>query len=590
MLYVRCSKSCDFAHLIVYLQSHNKSLQSHNKEIMKAERILYCIFGVFLFAACSGGEDYEQQLEWFEEMNSTDVPLCVDSVQPLVRHYDHWWHSRNHRMRAYYMLGCAYRDQGEAPAAIHYYHIATEKADTIHADSATYATLFRIYGQMAMIYEQQNMPEEEIETLDKLSKYASLAHDTLTSIMGEERKVVVYSQMDDTANVLRLTESVSQQYLKLGFAQKAARTFPTAIYVCLINKDYARARQYMDFFEKESGLFDEAGNIESGREQYYYSKGLYFMSQGEIDSAEICYRKLIPCGYLYEAYKGLLSVYESRNINDSIAKYIELTEQALEQWMANQQGTAIIQSSAMYRYERNRNAAIVNARKAEQTGYLSLFILLSAIILYGYARKRLQEKETKIKQMYKEYTSAINEHEQLKKEFQTLKHNYDCSNASADTTKLLEKKQERIEYLEGQIKTYRSNLRRLSYAKREKLLRENEIVVYFIGKTTITPKWSAPKEEKWRCLTNTYAQYMPLVSSRMGNSKLSRQERFTCILTHLEFASSDIAVLLETSASRISNAKNDACAKLFGKGHGKQLRKWLISIECENDVKFSINT
>ena len=76
------------------------------------------------------------------------------------------------------MLGCAYRDMGEAPAAIHYYTIATEKADTAHADSATYATLFRVYGQMAMIYEQQNMPEGELTALSDFCRYAQLARDT----------------------------------------------------------------------------------------------------------------------------------------------------------------------------------------------------------------------------------------------------------------------------------------------------------------------------------------------------------------------------------------------------------------------------
>lgn len=84
---------------------------------------LFTILGaVLLLTACSD-TDYKRQLEQFEEMNRTDIPLSPDSVLPLVRHYDHWWHSCNHRMRAYYMLGCAYRDQGEAPAATHYYNI-----------------------------------------------------------------------------------------------------------------------------------------------------------------------------------------------------------------------------------------------------------------------------------------------------------------------------------------------------------------------------------------------------------------------------------------------------------------------------------
>ena len=178
---------------------------------MKVERILYCIFSVFLFAACSGGEDYERQLERFEEMNRTDVPLCVDSVQPLVRHYDHWWHSPNHRMRTYYMLGCAYRDQGEAPAALHYYNIATEQADTTSSE-CDYATLFRVYGQMAMIYGQQNMPQEEMEALVHYGHYAWLAQDTINHVIAYEHMVGVCYEMDDTTGVFTYTDSANMLY------------------------------------------------------------------------------------------------------------------------------------------------------------------------------------------------------------------------------------------------------------------------------------------------------------------------------------------------------------------------------------------
>ena len=51
------------------------------------------------------------------------------------------------------------------PAALHYFDIATRQPDTTNVDSATAATLFRIYGQMATIYEQQDMYQEDIERL-----------------------------------------------------------------------------------------------------------------------------------------------------------------------------------------------------------------------------------------------------------------------------------------------------------------------------------------------------------------------------------------------------------------------------------------
>ena len=137
-----------------------------------------------MFAACSG-IDYEQQLERFEEMNRTDVPMTPDSVQPIVRHYDHWWHSRNHRMRAYYMLGCAYRDQGSAPRALENYQRAVNIADTTDA-RCDLNTLMRVHSQMSQIYLQQRLLEQEEKELHIAERLAWQIGDTLSALIFEE--------------------------------------------------------------------------------------------------------------------------------------------------------------------------------------------------------------------------------------------------------------------------------------------------------------------------------------------------------------------------------------------------------------------
>ena len=73
-----------------------------------------------MLSSCTGESDRMLALlEQAEEMNRTDQPFQSDSIgKALVSYYDHWWHSRNHRMRAYYMLGSAYRDMGSAPRTL----------------------------------------------------------------------------------------------------------------------------------------------------------------------------------------------------------------------------------------------------------------------------------------------------------------------------------------------------------------------------------------------------------------------------------------------------------------------------------------
>ena len=54
-----------------------------------------------------------------DALNKTDAPLPSDTlIKEVVEYYDRHGNA-NERMRAHYLLGCAYRDMGEAPAALH---------------------------------------------------------------------------------------------------------------------------------------------------------------------------------------------------------------------------------------------------------------------------------------------------------------------------------------------------------------------------------------------------------------------------------------------------------------------------------------
>jgi len=176
--------------------------------------------------------------------------------------------------------------------------------------------------------------------------------------------------------------------------------------------------------------------------------------------------------------------------------------------------------------------------------------------------------------------NAREEHCQLMEEYQILKRHYSNSEIPEEAQSLIEKKQTRIAQLEEELQKFQSNLNLLRYAEREKLLTGNEIVKYFVGKTKIVPNWKPPREDRWRALSEVYSQYMPLIAARMKKAGLSRQEWFVTILTHLDFVPGDIAKLLDTGASRISNAKRDANRKLFGDEESGKLRNRLIDIEC----------
>ncbi|MBR1789086.1 MAG: hypothetical protein IJ762_07875 [Bacteroidaceae bacterium] len=544
-----------------------------------ALRLLHLALCLLLPASCDWrGDHYERLLAEAEEMNRHDSLFTSDSLGlALVRHYDHWWHSRNHRLRAYYMLGCAYRDMGEAPAALHYYHIATEQADTAHADSATYATLFRVYGQMAMVYEQQNMPQEELKALENVSRYALLAGDTLTYLLGYARSLDPYYVMDDTARVLRATEEANQLYLKYGYEQGAARVFPTAIYVSLLNGNYARARRYMDIFEQESGLFGENGNIASGHEHYYYSKGLYYMGVGKVDSAESYFRKLLPFGHAYESHKGLLSVYQSRKNADSIVKYAALCERALEQWEASRQSEAVIHSSAMYRYERNQNLAEREAKDARISHQVIalLFLILTILILlacltFKQIRQHVLSQELEHRKLLEEHMEREMEYRRqcehlllLQREQESLCKAYNEKMMEhglyeEDVHQKIEDKQKEIEQQREIVNAYRKET-----ITKEGELRNEDIVVFFSDMAQGKYNGKRPTKKDWEKLVRRYRHYMPHMVARMGVARLTQREIHAALLTHLDIPATSAAILMKITPTLFSNTKQSANFKMF---------------------------
>jgi len=61
-------------------------------------------------------------LRELQEWNLADTVFRSDSAaQVLVDYFDHPWHNANDQMLAYYLLGRAHADMGEAPQAIEAY-------------------------------------------------------------------------------------------------------------------------------------------------------------------------------------------------------------------------------------------------------------------------------------------------------------------------------------------------------------------------------------------------------------------------------------------------------------------------------------
>ena len=168
----------------------------------------YCLLVIVLtivLAACSDGDGSERraQLEELERQNRAYEDFTSDSLaKQLVEYFDRHG-TANERLRAHYILGCVYRDLGEAPHAIDCYQDAIDQADTTAADFDV-RTLGCIYAQMGAVYHRQLLLTNEIEARRKSYHYFHLAGDTLGLLSSMKLSASAYYLLNkrDSAEIL----------------------------------------------------------------------------------------------------------------------------------------------------------------------------------------------------------------------------------------------------------------------------------------------------------------------------------------------------------------------------------------------------
>lgn len=504
--------------------------------------------------------------------NKLYLQLSADTkFQEVVDYYDSWG-TDNEKMQAYYLLGCVYRDQKDAPKAMMSYKKAVECADTLRKE-CDYKVLFGIYGQMADIYRYQYLHKQSIECYKKYSYYAAKANNMASYIQGFELIASEYYALGDTLKAVEQIKKGYWQYKAHGMRQDAAQMLPTLIYVCLQRAQYQQAHYYMDIYEKESGLFDKNNNILTGREHYYKAKGMYFLGINRIDSAEYYYRKLGRYGFRYETAQGLLSVYRKHLNGDSIRKYSISCEQEMDKILNSTQADAVIQANSLYDYKRlqkQMSDMVIQEEKNKNVLLLMGFIaLFFSIYVYNKYKNNLRKKEIRLAKLNKEYLQAVDNAQNTIADYMELKKN---------TTLFEQKMIKKINVLQDVIDQYEAKLENVKQSDRIIAIENSDIFLKFKNATTPKLKAILPNQNDWKALEILFKQYFPLVYAKISRTKLSTQEFHVCVLSWLKFDNREMSILLQTTTSSICNAKQKANYKLFDQNSASSLYKNLSTL------------
>ena len=489
--------------------------------------------------------------------NKLYLPMPSDTIfNEVVSYYDRHG-SANDRMLSRYLLGCIYRDMKEAPMALECFIDAAEQADTTASD-CDYNILFRVYGQMASLYEFQHLYDYSIVANNHFSEYALKAGDIYNYIRGKEFVGGNYFVLGDTLKALDIFKNCISLYTEHGLHKAAASAYPIIIKTYISRGQYDSAHIYMDIFENKSGLFvDES--IVPERMHYYYTKGLYQIGIGKIDAAEYYFRKLLGSSFDYEACKGLISVYRLKMDIDSISKYSLLSEKAMDDILSRSQAEAVIQAKSLYDYNRMRRLADASKLREQKTLF-AVYLIISVVIVLGiyvvwYIWSTKKRNRTEKERMRHIYVLLNNELSESKTELENIR---------KGCISIVEMKEQELEELQKRVKELEEQLQGNKWANGDFVRTYEDIVSCFKRYTIPNAPKSSPTKSEWNTLSDMVRTFFPKLHSLLSQRKdISEQEFKVCMLIYLGFKTGEITTILDTSMQSVSNTKASVSRKLF---------------------------
>ena len=501
-------------------------------------------------------------------MNKSNIYFRSDSTMKEVAAYYSRHGTPNEKMMAWYLLGCVYRDLGEAPAALEYYQKAAACADTT-AEDCDYSILNKIYAQSAIVLHSQKLIDEELDMWHKAEYCGKRAHNIRMAISAFENTVRIYYALNDYNKVMQISDSASSAYLNSGYKDKAARAIFIQIDIYLKRGDIKNAEACLHKYEKYGDIFSSPGNVKSGLELYYYYKGLSLLASNRVDSAEHYFRKMLTGSARDEkeaAYRGLLSVYRSRRNSDSVFHYARLYCDANDSSWLRLTSSEAQRVQSLYRYTRNRQQAELREREVSELRltivFLSVISLIVVLELYMWHRRRSSRMKSLLLEKNRMYSELLHRSGEISREL---------SAALGENSRLASE-------LEASGRRLRAELDKMQdmsstdadWASLQKLM-ESDLIKNLHdqaahGRSAGQKDWSRLNTY----VENRYSRFLSFINN-LGSSSLSQNEKKVAILIKLHFLSSEISCLLDISPQNLSNIRRRLNLKLFGSSRTSEL-------------------
>ena len=538
-----------------------------------------CLCVLLLMMGCTGdGVQMRQQLEELEQQNRAGEQLLNDSLaEDLVEYFDRHGDA-NERMRAKYMLGRTYYHLGELPRALETYLEAADCADTTDK-KCDYKVLCRIYAQKGAIYHTQVQPRSQIKELITARQYAEKAKDTMAAVECYAQLTEAYKYLKKSDSAIIIAENASIMFELIGRKDRAAQILGSIVTLLVDKGRVSEAKRILDSYEAKTGFFN--GNIQSGREIYYYVKGRYYLSVNKFDSAEYLFRKELRDGKdlnnQIAGCKGLQELYEKKKISDSIAKYANLGYILNDSAYSLSEMQNIQKLQASYNYNHHKQKAEEKAREAQKAYYTIFFliIVIVAVLLFGSVIAWLWYRHNRTKQQLKEiqYHQTQTQLEQAQSDLMELQEK------NENASDLIQKKSKEVESLQAKLAQSLQNQSGRDHADLEDSLVNASITKELTSLLQSNPVQAATQGQM-RELRKLVNEFIPNFYTGINSRQTLRPVEYeVCLLIRCHFKPAAISKLMGREEAYISNLRKGILLKAYGiKGSPKELDERIMQI------------
>jgi len=459
--------------------------------------------------------------------------------------------------RAYYLLGSAYRDEGEKPKALKCYH---KSVSLLEQKNNKKALLFlsRIYGQIADIFDSQNLPNMTLASASKAQKYSLLAGDTAFCATSLSRSIVSYQLLNKYSLSIRQGWRAIALYKKVNDLKNAAVTNGLLALSYIRMGQCKMAKCCLDEYRNNAGVYDKNGNIEHGREIHYEILGEYYFGINQLDSAEYYFRKTLTNqedGDCQEAgHRGLYLLYKKIGNKDSLAKYADLAYQINDKRTLELSSREIQNMQQLYNYTRNQEIA---KQEQERSGRLTnwviglsggLLVCILTIVLY------YNKVKSKRKLERREYEKKMESLIEAKQKQKLLLDN--------QIERITEETNRQIEVLSEQLAAYQDEKNMSDRQRKEDELHASVICQKFHqvggGLETLC-------QDDWNELELLlFAEYPSFQTKMMAyRQNMMPDDYQLCLLSRLRFAPYEIGNILNLKSSNVTMKRKRLLKILF---------------------------